>query len=67
MKAINIIFNSINYSGHPEEQPDLVFVEIENDNKESVGVGTWHDLPNGHRVLRITDKDMESDKLKSED
>lgn len=46
--GINIIFHA------KSDTPDLVFVEVENDNGESIGIGQWDEIPESNlRKLRI--------------
>ena len=49
-KYIDIVFEG--------EMPDLVFVEVEDDYRNSIKVGQWMDRKNGQKVLRIRKEDL---------
>jgi hypothetical protein len=50
MKYIDIVFKDQARPGHP---PKLEFIEVENAQGASVGVGCWIERDDGYSVLRL--------------
>jgi len=50
MKYIDIVFDNTAFSREP---PKLEFIEVENAQGESVGVGRWIEREDGCTVLRL--------------
>ncbi len=55
MKYIDIVFIDENKGNREPSPPKLEFVEVENAQGESVGVGRWIDREDGFTVLRLFD------------
>lgn len=55
MKAINIILN-----GHGPKSPDMSFIEIEDDDGNSITIGEWSRFTQGSNFwsIRITPEDI---------
>lgn len=43
------------------ENPDLIFVEIEDGNEKSISIGTWGKTKDGYSSLRIMNGEMPND------